>query len=94
MKKRITNPLEEKIAAELRRAGIAYGADGTSSTKNLDFHITESDVYIEVKAFHSDRIAEQMSRAENVIAIQGTKAVEWFAWVLCHLPDRVTDNKY
>lgn len=37
--------------------------------------IPTEDVHIEVKRFHSPRVAEQMARAENVIVAQGEKAV-------------------
>lgn len=34
---------------------------------------------IEVKRYHSPRITEQMSRTENVVAIQGWEAARVFA---------------
>jgi hypothetical protein len=44
----------------------------------LDFYLPDFDVYVEIKQFHSNRIAEQMSRRDNVIAIQGRKAMDCF----------------
>ena len=73
------DPMEAIIAAALDGAGIRYtcGAEPT----RLDFQLPNG-VEIEVKQMHSPRIAEQMSRTDNVIAIQGRRAVEWFASLL------------
>jgi len=70
------DPVEILIANGLDKAGIEY----VSPCKNtrLDFYIPDHDIYIECKRFHSDRISEQMSRVENVIAIQGMEAAEFF----------------
>lgn len=77
------DPMEEMVGRALAAAGVRFTtpaetrpAPGSSHT--LDFHLLDYDLYIEVKQFHSDRIAEQMSRAPNVIAIQGRAAAEWF----------------
>lgn len=78
----MTDPLERILAAALDRAGIAYTTERDGDTLALDFHLTEADVYVEVKQFHTPRIAEQMSRAPNVIAVQGRVAVEWLAGIL------------
>lgn len=64
--------MEAMLASALAEASIQFTAP-----HNLDFHLPDHDVFIEVKQFHSDRIAEQMSRAPNVIAVQGRAAVEW-----------------
>lgn len=48
----------------------------------LDFYLVDNDVYIEVKQFHSPRIAKQMAQASNIITIQGRPAVEWFCNLL------------
>ena len=68
--------MERQVAAALRDAGIAFLPDRNGGNPSgLDFYIPAADVHIEVKRFHSDRIAEQMSRAPNVIGVQGEKAV-------------------
>lgn len=68
--------MEAIVADALDRAGIAYVCDDNGS--GLDFLIVDGP-HIEVKRYHSARIAEQMSRVENVIAIQGIEAARWFA---------------
>ncbi len=79
----MNDPMELILAAALDRAGIAYTTgDGGSNAVGLDFHLTDADVHIEVKQMHTPRIAEQMSRAPNVIAVQGRAAVEWLAGVI------------
>jgi hypothetical protein len=71
------DPMERRIARALDTAGIAYTRQ---SVTNLDFELHDgSGVFIEVKRMHSPRIAEQMSRVKNVIAVQGDVAVEWLA---------------
>lgn len=68
----INDPVEKVIAQALADAGIKFITP--DSETGLDFRLIDADILIEVKRFHSNRIAEQMSRAENVIAIQGLKA--------------------
>lgn len=75
----ITDPMEKIIAFALYDAGIIYTNEHES---NLDFYLPMYDLHIEVKRMHSPRIAEQMSRAENVIAIQGERAARVFAEII------------
>lgn len=77
-KETLTDPMERIIADALDAANIRYKT-GHGGHAPLDFYLIDFDVHIEVKQFHSNRIAEQMSRAPNVIAIQGRAAAEWFA---------------
>lgn len=72
---RCFDPMEHIIAEALEYNLLVY----ERGKRNLDFYLPKPDVYIEVKQFHSDRISEQMSRAENVIAIQGVEAAKFFA---------------
>lgn len=71
----ITDPMERIIADALDAAGEPYQVNALG----LDFYLPCQDVYIEVKRMHSDRIADQMSRAPNVIAVQGEQAVRLLA---------------
>lgn len=74
------NPFEQIIERALIKAGIAYQADHDGSNPtHLDFYLPEYDVHVEVKTMHSERIAEQMSRAPNVIVAQGKHAIEFLA---------------
>lgn len=78
----LTDPLEREIAEALEKAGITFLTDfGGENPTGLDFGL-ESGIEIEVKAWHSPRIAEQMSRARNVIAVQGPDAVAWLAQLI------------
>ena len=75
------DPLETLVAAALRRAGIAFTTEAQRppAARTLDFHLPDSGVFIEVKRFHTPRIADQMASQENVICVQGADAVKWFA---------------
>jgi hypothetical protein len=79
----VTDPMEALIADALESAGVMFVTDyGGHSPAGLDFFLPEQDVHIEVKRFHSERIAEQMARAPNVIAVQGETAVRWLASIM------------
>ena len=78
----VADPMEDIIARALDAAGLDYARDyGGENPSGLDFRLANG-VEIEVKRFHSPRIAGQMSRADNVIAIQGKEAVEFFSGLL------------
>lgn len=81
MNPRVGNcPLEQRIAAALDAAGVAYRTDFEGAVReHLDFYLPAYDVYIDVKGGHSDRTSRQMARAANVIVLQGNLAVELFA---------------
>lgn len=67
------DPCERIIAEALNDAGVNFHR-GDDAYPHLDFYLPDLDLHIEVKQFHSDRIADQMGRAANVIAIQGIAA--------------------
>src|SRR5690606_39019051 len=48
----------------------------------LDFYLTDYDVFIEVKKFHTDRVNNQLQRYDNIILIQGRKSVDTFIKLL------------
>lgn len=74
-----SDPMEAIVAQALDASGITYTRDlGGGNPSGLDFRL-ENGIEIEVKQFHSHRIADQMARAENVIAVQGEDAVRFFA---------------
>lgn len=70
--------LEKLIRDALADAGLRFVCEGHGETRALDFYLPDDDLYIEVKQFHSERIAGQMARADNVIAVQGAKTVDFF----------------
>lgn len=75
-----TDPMERIIEQALLDVGLRYVTDqGGGSPHNLDFHLIDHDVAIEVKQFHSDRIGAQLARTPNVIVAQGRGAVELLA---------------
>jgi hypothetical protein len=76
----VTCPLEKRFAAICNFYDIAYKPDDAGS--GLDFFLPDFNVYVEVKRFHSPRIAEQMSRRPDVIAIQGEGAMKAFSDLL------------
>lgn len=70
------DPLEQMIAVALDNAGIKYFTDYEGkSPANLDFFLPDLDIYLEIKSGHSKRISKQMTRHQNIIAIQGQKSV-------------------
>jgi len=66
-------PMEMAFENMCVRYGIKF--ERNDSVTGLDFYLPSFNVYVEVKQFHSERIAEQMSRQENVIAIQGMRGM-------------------
>jgi hypothetical protein len=71
--------MERLIADALDSAEISYVTDeGGANPSHLDFRL-HNGIEIEVKRFHSPRVAQQMARAENVIVAQGAEAVEFLA---------------
>lgn len=67
----ITDPVE-KIIAE------AFCLPPNFDETRLDFKLS-SGVYIECKQFYTARAIEQMSRADNVILVQGIKSAKFLA---------------
>lgn len=92
-KTRFNDPIERTIAEALEASGIEFKPNPEN---HLDFELPRHElfsnsvvpVYIECKQFHSDRIAEQCSRADNVIVIQGAEAAKLFASLLRVYGDR------
>lgn len=76
----ITCPVEKLIWETFKEAGIKiiHESQNKTLTKDLDFVVPGWGVYIEVKQLHSPRIAAQMERDDNIIAIQGMKAARMF----------------
>jgi hypothetical protein len=80
------DPVERVVFDALTKAGLPFTM-GDQNAHRLDFHLTALDVAIEVKQFHTERIAEQMSRHPNVIAIQGIEAARAFAEMIKEASD-------
>ena len=73
---------EAVIRDALKREGFKFTEETDPANAGLDFYLSNYDLAIEVKAMHSPRIAEQMSRHKNVIAVQGIGAAEFVAAML------------
>lgn len=92
------DPMESRVRDALSTVGLKF-TEGDKNPARLDFLIEEHGIYIEAKQFHSDRIAEQMARAPNVIAVQGRDAVEWLSRLIetagrnAHWPIRHTNQQ-
>jgi hypothetical protein len=78
--------MEAMIDRALRTARIRFTRDNRNLGRpqqpgdvTLDFHLVDLDLYIEVKQFHSARVASQMAQAPNVIVAQGETAVRALA---------------
>lgn len=79
------DPMERLVEEALTRPGIRYVSEASGGNPSaLDFRLPDHGVEIEVKRFHSDRIAAQMSRAPDVIALQGEVAVRFFCELLSY----------
>lgn len=74
--------LEKIIAQSLNDAGIEFVHESESKEQSLDFYLPKFGVYLEIKQFHSERIAKQMAAKDNVIAIQGTQSVNFIIKLL------------
>ena len=73
------DPVESVIAAALDGAGIRWVGSRGEGAVGLDFYLPDLNTHIECKRMFSDRITEQMQRAENVIVIQGLDAAKALA---------------
>lgn len=80
------DPMEQLISDGLCAGAFRFTHESEKGSPNLalDFHLTDFGIHIEVKRFHSPRIADQMSRAPNVIAAQGEDAVRLLASLLAN----------
>jgi NMD protein affecting ribosome stability and mRNA decay len=70
--------LELAVARNLTRLNIDFVHESENKEQGLDFYLPKQDVYIELKQFHSDRINEQLKSRDNVIVLQGRKAIHFF----------------
>jgi hypothetical protein len=76
----LADPIERLIADALQAAGLAFTTgQGDGAASGMDFELPELGLAIEVKRFHSDRNAEQMARASDVIVAQGEVAARALA---------------
>lgn len=74
--------LEKQIGEILQECSFVFTHESEVSEKQLDFKLKTSGVQIEIKQYHSDRIAKQLNQHENVIVLQGKKSVKFFCDLL------------
>lgn len=80
------DPLEAYLAQGLSLRRVRYLTEEEIKSDEilrkvlppLDFYLPDHNVFIEVKAAHTDRVAKQMTYHPNVIVIQGYTAMETF----------------
>lgn len=78
-----SDDLEKKIGDKLTACGIEFTHGSAKGLQQrLDFFLPKYNVYIEVKKYHTERINSQMASQDNVIAIQGVGAVDFFIKLL------------
>jgi hypothetical protein len=70
--------LENKLAECLSEKGIDFVHESENKSQGLDFYLPKLNVYIEVKQYHTPRIAKQMTYQNEIIVLQGSKAVDAF----------------
>jgi hypothetical protein len=74
--------LEKKVAKALDESNISFVHESEDKDQRIDFRLPDHDICIEVKQFHADRIARQLAPYDNVILLQGTKAVNFFEGII------------
>jgi len=82
----MSDPMEQLIEDGLRAGGFRFVREGEvkGANQTLDFYLPDLGIYIECKQFHSPRIADQMTRAPNIIVAQGRPAVQMLASLLAN----------
>lgn len=66
------DPVERAVEALLKDGGVKYERHNSA---RLDFYLPDFDIYIECKQFPTERIVEQLGRAECVVVIKGRRTV-------------------
>lgn len=67
--------METGFEALCQEFGIRYRSAEDDVGVHLDFYLPDHDTHVELKQFHSPRIAAQTGRVENVIVVQGRGAL-------------------
>jgi len=73
--------LEFQIAGLLHTNEIEFIHESERKDQRLDFYLPKQDIYIEVKKYSSIRSANQLDSQDNVILIQGLKALNFFQYL-------------
>lgn len=70
--------LEKSLADFLASKDIGFVHESQNKDQILDFYLPGFGIYIEVKQYHAERVAKQLASQEEVILIQGKKALDFF----------------
>lgn len=89
----MTCPVEKKLALLLDAADIEFTKPERDQhdPTTLDFYLPSFDIYIEVKQFHTPRIADQLSRVptgKTAIVLQGKNSATDFEKLCARLAQR------
>jgi hypothetical protein len=63
----MSDPVEDEVQTILTDLGVQFQRD----VRDLDFWLPKHSLYIECKRFFTPRVVGQMTRAENVVVVQG-----------------------
>lgn len=77
----ITDSLEIAVADFLDKHNIDFTHETEDKDQVLDFYLPAYDIYIEVKKYHTPRVEKQLAQHDNVILIQGVRALEFLIMV-------------
>jgi hypothetical protein len=92
----MTQPMEKHFAELLTAAGVDFirpeNLSPDEDETTLDYYLPAFDLYVELKAYHSPRIATQLARVPrraNALVLMGPHSVAAFA----RLVERLSGGK-
>lgn len=74
----ISDHLEQKLADFFTEHHIEFIHESQNKDQVLDFYLPAFGIYIEVKQYHTERVGRQLAHQDEVILIQGKKALAFF----------------
>lgn len=84
------DPLEVAFAKMLMDAGIEFTRPERDAREptNLDFYLPEIGIYVEIKQFHTPRIADQLAQLpqqKSALVLVGPQSVKDFMMLIAAL---------
>jgi hypothetical protein len=73
----INDRIEKLVADGLTEMGILFTHETQNKEQQLDFYLPEFDIFIECKAFSSDRTNNQI-KDKKVILVQSIESAQFF----------------
>lgn len=83
--RRYVDHLEAAVGNALESKGIEFTHESEEAI-GADFFLPHQNLFIEVKQFYSDRIVKQIMDKDNVIVLQGKRAVDFFVNTIKQMP--------